>query len=116
MKNEKNVDKATVPAMLLYTDLGEYILLTKYVNIADGIEACINITPASTPLRLKNWTKAKPTKGPIIILVKVNIKLSLKEKISKPDKAIPKDIKTKKIAEYPIKKVAFSKNFGEGIS
>ena len=59
----------------------------------------MNITPASIPDKLKKLTKAKPTKGPIIILVKVNIKLSLKEKISKLAKAIPKDIKTKKIVE-----------------
>ena len=65
--------------------------------------------------KLKKLTKAKPIKGPIIILVKVKIKLSLREKIFKLAKAIPKDIKTKKIAEYPIKNVAFSKNFGEGI-
>ena len=32
------------------------------------------------------------------------------------ERATPKDIKTKKIVEYPIKKVAFSKNFGDGIS
>ena len=39
-----------------------------------------------------------------------------KEKTFSCESAIPKDIKTKKIAEYPIKKVAFSKYFGEGIS
>ena len=31
------------------------------------------------------------------------------------DRATPKDINTKKIVEYPIKKVAFSKNLGAGI-
>ena len=59
----------------------------------------MNMTPASIPDRLKNLTKAKPIKGPIIILVKEKIKLSLKEKIFKLAKAIPNDIKTKKIVE-----------------
>ena len=38
------------------------------------------------------------------------------EKTLSLDNAIPNDIKTKKIVEYPIRKVAFSKNFGDGIS
>ena len=36
------------------------------MSTADGIEAWINITPASTPESWKNLTKAKPTIGPII--------------------------------------------------
>ena len=66
VKNDKNVDKATVLAILEDIFLGEYISLTKKVSTADGIEAWINITPASTPERLKNLTKAKPMIGPII--------------------------------------------------
>ena len=42
--------------------------------------------------------------------------VSLREKTLNLDKATPRDIKTKKIVEYPIRKVAFSKNFGGGIS
>ena len=42
--------------------------------------------------------------------------VSLNEKTLSLDSATPNDIRTKKIVEYPIKKVAFSKNFGEGIS
>ena len=75
----------------------------------------MNITPASTPERLKNFTKPKPTNGPIITLIIEYINVSLSEKTLSLDKAIPSDIKTKKIVEYPIKKVAFSKNFGDGI-
>ena len=96
--------------------LGEYILATKKVKTADGIDAWINITPASTPERLKNLTNPNPTIGPIKTLVSEYINVSVKEKTLIWESAIPKDIKTKKIAEYPIKKVAFSKNFGEGIS
>ena len=69
VKNDKNVDKATVLAILEDIFLGEYISLTKKVSTADGIEAWINITPASTPERLKNLTKAIPTKGPKITLI-----------------------------------------------
>ena len=57
VKNDKKVDNATVSAMLLYTLLVEYIFAIKYVSTADGIDAWINITPASTPERLKKWTK-----------------------------------------------------------
>ena len=64
VKNEKKVDKATVLAMLSDIFLGEYILATRYVSMADGIEACINITPASMPVRLKNLTKPIPITGP----------------------------------------------------
>ena len=53
--------------------------------------------------------------GPIITLMSEKYKLSLKEKIFSFDNATPKDIKTKKIVEYEIKKVAFSKNLGDGI-
>ena len=80
------------------------------------MEAWMNMTPASTPERLKNLTKPNPTKGPIKTLVREYINVSVKEKTLRCERAMPKDIKTKKIAEYPIKKVAFSRNFGEGIS
>ena len=116
VKSDKNVDKATVLAMLSDIFFGEYIFATRKVKTADGMEVCINITPASTPDRLKNLTKPNPTIGPIKTLVSEYINVSLKEKTLRCDRAIPRDIKTKKIAEYPIKKVAFSKNFGEGIS
>ena len=116
MKKDKNVDKATVLAMLSDIFLGEYILPTKKVSTADGMDAWINMTPASTPVRLKNLTKPKPTIGPIKTLVSEYISVSEKEKTLSCESAIPKDIKTKKIAEYPIKKVAFSRNLGEGIS
>ena len=76
----------------------------------------MNITPASTPERLKNLTNPSPTKGPIITLVSEYISVSLKEKTLSCESAMPKDIKTKKIAEYPIRKVAFSRNFGDGRS
>ena len=69
VKNDKKVDKATVLAILSDIFLGEYIFPTKYVKTAEGIEACINITPASIPERLKNLTNPKPTKGPIITRV-----------------------------------------------
>ena len=85
------------------------------MRIAEGIEAWINITPASTPERLKNFTKAKPTIGPTITLIIEYIRVSLNEKTLSFDNAMPKDIKTKNIVEYPIRKVAFSKNFGDGI-
>ena len=39
VKNDKNVDKATVLAILEDIFLGEYISLTKKVSTADGIEA-----------------------------------------------------------------------------
>ena len=96
--------------------LGEYIFPTKKVKTADGMDAWINITPASTPERSKNLTNPNPTIGPIMTLVSEYINVSLKEKTFSWESATPKDIKTKKIAEYPIKKVAFSKNFGEGMS
>ena len=115
VKNDKKVDKATVLAILFEIFLGEQISLTKNVSTADGIEACINITPASTPERLKNFTKAKPTIGPIITRIKEYIIVSLIEKTLSLDKATPRDIKTKKIVAYPIKKVEFSRNFGAGI-
>ena len=91
-------------------------MATKKVKTADGIDAWINITPASTPVRPKNLTNPNPTIGPIKTLVSEYINVSLKEKTFSCDSAMPKDIKTKKIAEYPIKKVAFSRNFGEGMS
>ena len=116
VKKDRKVDKATVLAILLDIFLGEYISATKKVNIALGIEAWINMTPASTPERLKNLTKPNPTIGPIKTLVRAYINVSPSEKTLSCERVTPKDIKTKKIAEYPIKKVAFSKNFGEGIS
>ena len=70
VKNDKNVDKATVLAILVDIFLGEYISLTKKVSTADCIEAWMNITPASTPERLKNLTKPNPTIGPIITRIK----------------------------------------------
>ena len=76
----------------------------------------MNITPASTPERLKNLTNPNPTIGPIKTLVSEYINVSLKEKTLRWESAMPKDIRTKKIVEYPIKKVAFSKNLGDGIS
>ena len=39
VKNDKKVDKATVLAMLSDIFLGEYILATKKVKTADGIDA-----------------------------------------------------------------------------
>jgi len=48
---------------------------------------------------LKNLTKPKPIKRPIIILVNEKIKLSLKEIIFKLDNATPNDNQTKKIVE-----------------
>ena len=101
--------------MLLVILFGEYIFAIKYVKTADGMEVCINITPASIPDKLKKLTKPKPISGPIIILVKEKIKLSLKEKIFKLDNAIPNDIRTKKIVEYEIKNAAFSIKSGIGI-
>ena len=64
----------------------------------------------------KKLTNPKPTMGPIKTLVSEYIKVSLSENTLRCESATPKDIKTKNIAEYPIKKVAFSKNLGEGIS
>ena len=44
------------------------------------------------------------------------INVSVNEKTLILERATPNDIRTKKIDEYPIKKVAFSKNLGDGIS
>ena len=63
------------------------------------MDAWMNITPASTPERLKNLTNASPTNGPIKTLVSEYINVSLKEKTLSCESATPKDIKTKKIAE-----------------
>ena len=69
VKNDRKVDKATVLAILSDIFLGEQIFPTKKVKTADGIEACINITPASTPDKSKNLTNPNPTIGPIKTLV-----------------------------------------------
>ncbi len=79
------------------------------------MDVCINITPASIPDKLNIRTNPKPTNGPIIILTNEKNKLSLKEKIFSLERATPNDINTKKIVEYAIKNVAFSRNFGDGI-
>ena len=94
-----NVDKATVLAILLDIFLGEYISLIRKVSTADGIEAWINITPASTPERLKKLTKAKPMIGPIITRINEKISVSFTAKTLSLDNATPRDIKTKKIVE-----------------
>ena len=70
VKNDKNDDRATELAMLSVIFFGEQILAIKKVSTAEGMEACINITPASTPVRLKNLTNPIPTMGPINILVR----------------------------------------------
>ena len=115
VKKDINVESATVLAILSTIFLGEYISAIKYVKTADGMEVWINIIPASIPDRLNNLINPSPTNGPIITLVNEKTRASLKEKILNLDNAIPKDIKTKKIVEYEIKKVAFSKNLGDGI-
>ena len=66
-------------------------------------------TPASTPFKLKNAIKNRPIIGPIIILVKEFIKETFNEKTFNLVNAIPRDISTKKIVAYAIRKVAFSK-------
>ena len=53
----------------------------------------------STPVRLKNLTKPKPTIGPTNTRIREYINVSLKEKTLSLDKATPKDIKTKNIVE-----------------
>ena len=70
VRKDKKVESTTVLAMLSDIFFGEYIFPIRQVNTADGIEACINMTPASTPDKLKVLTNAKPTKGPIRTLVK----------------------------------------------
>ena len=47
--------------------------------------------------------------------ISIKNKLGKTEKTLSLDNATPRDIKTRKIVEYPIKNVAFSKNTGEGI-
>ena len=79
------------------------------------MEACINITPASTPVKLKNLTNKKPINGPTNTLTSEYVKASSKWNTFSLDKATPRDTKTRKMAEYPIKKVAFSRNLGAGI-
>ena len=115
VKKDSNVESATVLAILSTIFLEEYISAIKYVKTADGMEVWINIIPASIPDKLNNLINPNPTNGPIITLVNEKTRLSLKERILNLDNAIPNDIKTKKIVEYEIKKVAFSINFGDGI-
>ena len=88
------VETKIVLAMLSTTFLGEYIEPTKYVRIALGIELWIKITPASTPVKLKNLIIIKPIIGPITILVKEFIRDNLNEKTLSFVRAIPKAIKT----------------------
>ena len=100
---DMNVESTTVLAIIVAIFFDEYISAIKYVKTADGMEVWINITPASTPAKLKALTNPKPTNGPIITLTHEKIKLSLKEKIFNLDSATPNDIKTKKIVEYEIR-------------
>ena len=115
VKKDKKVERTTVLATLFTTFLEEYISAIRYVNTAEGIEVWISITPASTPVRLKNLINKKPIVGPSKILINEKTRLSLKEETFNLDSATPNDISTKKIAEYEIKKVEFSTNFGIGI-
>ena len=91
------VETTIVLAMLSTIFLGEYIEPTRYVKMALGIEHGINKTPASTPFKSKSSIKKRPMIGPINILVNELIKESFKEKTFNLVKAIPKDIKTRKI-------------------
>ena len=97
--NDKKVERTTVLATLSTIFLGEYISDIKKVSTAAGIDAWINITPASMPVKLKNLINAKPNNGPITILMSEKVILSLKDKIFNFDRATPSDIKTKKIVE-----------------
>ena len=96
---DRNVESTTTLAILSTIFFGEYISAIKYVKTADGIEVWMNITPASTPVKLNILTNTNPINGPTIILISEKIKLSLKEKIFNLDNAIPNDIRTKKIVE-----------------
>ena len=91
------VETKIVLAILSTAFFGEYMEPTRQVKIALGIALCINNTPASTPLKLKNLITKKPITGPKIILLNELISDNVNENTFNLVKATPKDIKTKKI-------------------
>ena len=82
--------------------------------MALGIEHWIKKTPASTPSKPKKFINNKPINGPMIIREKELINEFFNEKTFNFVRAIPRDIKTKKIVAYAIKKDS-SKLVPEGI-
>ena len=83
--------------MLSTISFGEYIEAIKYVKIALGIADWINKTPAANPSKFKYLIKPNPIMGPIITLTAPRIDALVQETTWNLDRAIPKDIKTKKI-------------------
>ena len=94
---DNNVDTKIILAISSTVFFGEYNEPTRKFKIALGIEHCINKTPAAIPLRLKNLIIAKPMIGPIMTLAIDETKALLKEKTLSLVKAIPSDIRIKKI-------------------
>tara|TARA_B100001057_G_scaffold224022_1_gene224297 strand:+ start:681 stop:1094 length:414 start_codon:yes stop_codon:yes gene_type:complete len=95
-------------AMLSTTLFSEYIDPTKYVKIALGIADWIRSTPAATPLKFKYLIKPNPIKGPITILTKLKIEAFNQETTFNFVRAIPRDMRTKKIVAYVNKKVVLT--------
>ena len=87
------VETTIILEILSTISFGEYIEAIKYVNIALGIEAWINKTPAAKPDKLNRFIKPKPIIGPIITLPIDEIKAFLKENTFNWVKATPNDIK-----------------------
>ena len=94
------MDTTIILATLSTIFFGEYIDPTKYVNTALGIEHWINKTPAANPDKLKNLIIKKPITGPIITLPIDDMNADWNEKTLNLVKAIPNDIRIKKIAVY----------------
>ena len=93
MSVEDTITLATLSTTLFF----EYIEPTKYVKTALGIDDWIRRTPAAYPDKFKYLIKVKPIIGPIITLTAPKIEACVHETTLNLDKAIPKDINTKKI-------------------
>ena len=83
--------------ILVTTFFDEYIDPTKYVRTALGIADCINNTPAGYPDKLKKEINKNAIAGPTKTLIKLKIIESFQDLTFSLVKAIPKDIRTKKI-------------------
>ena len=91
---------------------GEYIDAIKQVNIALGIDDCINKTPAPYPDKLKIFIKAYPTIGPSITLPIDDIIELLTEKTFNWVNEIPSDININTIIVQPNSITLFNTNLG----
>ena len=97
MIKDNKVEVTIILETLSTTFFDEYKEPTKYVRTALGIEDWINRTPAANPDRFKKKISNKAIKGPAITLTIPKIIALFQDFTFNLVRAIPKDIKTKKI-------------------